>query len=203
MSGSDEQAGTGPLEGMKRHEEAGFGFAIDVPRRFMGVTNTADPVAQMMRGGAELAGSEGGGSLWPLGFCDPQVLGDSGGGRLQPLRLLEFDVRVSAESLTREEAAQFRFEAREVLPSALASVELPGYRLLDVRDSTLGPLDALTFEWRWDGLAAGDGGGDHALLVWALHARRAFHVYYHCTDDQWAARDPELRSILDSFEVLS
>jgi hypothetical protein len=203
MYRSDGETGTGSSHGMRRHEEAGYGFAIDVPRRFVGIRNTSDPVAQMMRGGAERAGRDGGGSLWPLGFCDPQVLGDIGGGRLQPLRLLEFDVRIREESLTEDEAAAFWFAARGALPSALASVGLAGYRLLDVRDSMLGPLDALAFEWRWHGLAAGDGGGDRALLVWALHATRAFHVYYHCCDDQWAARAPELRSILGSFEALS
>jgi hypothetical protein len=203
MYKADGEAGTGSAQGMKRHEEPDFGFALDVPRRFIGLANTVDPVAQMMRGGAAKAGRDGGGTLWPMGLCDPQVLGDFGGGRVQPVRFLEFDVRTRKTPLPADEAAEFWFEARQMMPMALASAELPGYRLLDVRGDTLGPLDALAFEWRCDGLNPGDQGGDHALLLWAPHSRRAFNVYYHCCDDQWAARAPELRSILDSFEVLS
>ena len=195
--GRDGQAGTRFPQGMRRHEEPDFGFAIEVPRRFIRLTNTVDPIAQMMRVGAAQAGREGqapggdeekpGGEeqAWPTGFCDPEVLGDIGDGRLQPLRLLEIDTLGRSEPLTDDEAAAFWFEAREVLPQALASSELPGYRLLDVRDATLGPLDALAFEWRWDGLRPGDQGGDRALLVWALHPQRVFPVYYHCCGDEW------------------
>jgi hypothetical protein len=213
--GRDGQAGTRFPQGMRRHEETDFGFAIEVPRRFIRLTNTVDPIAQMMRGGAAQSRREGqapggeeekpGGEeqAWPTGFCDPEVLGDIGDGRLQPLRLLEIDTLGRSEPLTDDEAAAFWFEAREVLPQALASTELPGYRLLDVRDATLGPLDALAFEWRWDGLRPGDQGGDRALLVWGLHLRRVVQVYYHCCSDQWEARMPELRGILGSLELLS
>jgi hypothetical protein len=206
--GRDGQAETRFPEGMKRHEDARFGFAIDVPRRFIRLANTVDPIAQMMRVGAaqdRRDGEKPGGHkrAWPAGFCDPEVLGDIGGGRLQPLRVLEIDALCRAEPLTDDEAAAFWFEAREILPQALESAGLPGYQLLDVRDSTLGRLDALEFEWRWDGLRPGEQGGDRALLVWALHPRRVVHVYYHCCGDEWGARLPELRSIVGSLELWS
>jgi hypothetical protein len=198
----DDQADTRTSPGMRRHAEPDFGFAIDIPRRFIELANTVDHVAQMMRGGNAGPGSDDG-TGWPAGLCDPEVLGVLEGGRVQPLRLLEIDTRRRAGPLSDEQAAAVWFEAREVLPGALASTGLPGYRLLDVRDSQLGSLGALAFEWRWDGMTSDDLGGDRALLVWALLPDRVFHVYYHCCGAQWEARTPELLSILASFEVLS
>ena len=85
----------------------------------------------------------------------------------------------------------------------LEALELPGYRLLDIHEMPLGRLDALGFEYRWDGLRPGEDGGDHALLVWGLSSWVAFHVYHHCPEDEWAAYLPELETILGTFRALA
>jgi hypothetical protein len=202
MERSDGRRGAGSPQGVKRHAEPTFSFAIDVPRRFIGLPGTVDPVAQLLRGGAMMPADKVEGVTWPAGLCDPEVLGPLDDGALQPLRTLEIDTLRRDEPLTDDEAASFWFEARQVLPTVLASAGLPGYRLLDVCDTTLGPLDGLAFEWRWDGMTTDDVGGDRALLIWAFQPERVFHVCYHCPGDQWERRLPEFRAIVDSFEVL-
>ena len=45
-------------------------------------------------------------------------------------------------------------------------------------------------------------GGDHACIVWALGPVTMYHVYHHCSGDEWEARLPEFETIIASFEVL-
>jgi hypothetical protein len=186
-----------------------------VPRRFQLITNTVDPGAQLWRGrgggsgeaGAEAAGEPGaaaaGQRSHARGLWDPEVIGVLADGRVQPFRLLEFDaIGGRDEPLPADGARQMWFQARQMFPMTLESVGLPGYGLLDVHDTTLGRLDALAFEYRWEGLRPDEDGGDHALLVWAPTPWTVFHVYYHCSENEWAARLPELEEILATFRVI-
>jgi hypothetical protein len=78
---------------------------------------------------------------------------------------------------------------------------MPGYEFLGTRETALGELPALAFEYRWDGVRPGHFGGDHACVVWALGPMTMYHVYHHCSGDEWEARLPEFESILTTFEV--
>ena len=200
-----DSASPEPPEGFRRHVEERFGFAVTVPRRFQLLANTVDPIARMMRGpGGELPQEEADQRRnWPEGFWDREVLGELEDGRVQPFRLLEFDaVGGRREPLNDAAASDMWFQARQLCPETLESVGLPGFTLLNVLDTSLGELDALAFEYHWDGLLAGEDGGDHGLLVWASTPMTVFHVYHHCVETEWAARKPELDAILASFEVL-
>ena len=198
----------GAPQGVRRHEEPRFGFALEVPRRFVRLGSTADPIARMMRhlDGAAVRGclereAQARGA-WPQGFCDPETLADVGEGRLQPLRLLEIDAYVRDEPVTDVEAPALWFGVREYIPEELEACCLPGYRLLDVREAALGSLDGLAFDYRWDGLRPGDDAGDRAQLRWALAPMTLFHVYYHCPASEWDVYLPEYEFILASFELL-
>jgi hypothetical protein len=187
------------------HETDRFGFAIAVPSRFHYLSNTVDPVAFDLRGCGEEGAARGPDDVerWPRGLWDPEVLGELEDGRVQPLRILEFDaIGPRAEPMPADRAGEMWFQARHMLPEALGSRGLPGYRLLDVADTTLGSLDALAFEYRWDGLPSVEGDGDHALLVWALSPLTVFHIYHHCVEAEWEARRSELDAILSTFRVL-
>jgi len=192
-------------QGFHWRVEPRFGFAVAVPRQFHLLANTVDPIARMMRGVGEASSAEETARRhdWPEGYWDADVIGELADGRVQPFRLLEFDVVGGRERpQTDDEAGDMWFQARQLFPETLESVGLPGFALLNVLDSSLGPLDALTFEYRWDGLRDGEDGGDHALLMWAATPTTVFHVYHHCVETEWAARRPELDTILGSFEVL-
>jgi hypothetical protein len=202
-------AGAPERSGMRRHEESRFGFALEVPRRFIGLANSVDPIARALRhvdegsGGDAAERERAARGAWPRGYCDPGVLGDVGGGRLESLRLLEIDVLRGAEPMATDEAAAFRAETRAFLPMQLEMCGLPGYRFAGVRDAELGPLDALAFDYRWDGASPGTHGDDHGLLLWALASTAVFHVYHHCPADLWDEYLPELQLILGSFRVLA
>jgi hypothetical protein len=194
-----------PPAGFRWHIEPRFGFAVTVPRRFALLGNTVDPIARLIRGlGGKSAREEADQRRnWPDGFCDREVLGELEDGRVQPFRLLEFDaVGGRSEPLTDAEVSDMWFKARQLFPETLESVGLPGFALLNVLDTSLGELDALAFEYHWDGLRAGEDGGDHGLLVWAPTPMTVFHAYHHCVETEWAARKRELDAILASFEVL-
>jgi hypothetical protein len=208
-----------PPAGFRRHDTARFGFSVAVPSRFHYLANTVDPVAFDLRGcGEERDAHEADGERhepgcetheadgeerWPKGVWDPEVIGELEDGRVQPLRILEFDaIGPRAEAVPPDLAGAMWFQARQMLPEVLASGGLPGYCLLDVADTTLGSLDALAFEYTWDGLPSVEGDGDHALLVWAPSPLTVFHVYHHCVEAEWAARRAELDAILGTFEVL-
>jgi hypothetical protein len=196
-----------PPAGFRWHDTAAFGFAVAVPRRFQRLANTVDPVAQEVRS-TTLAPQAGRRQCeepqaWPDGLWDPEVLGDVPGGPVQPFRILEFDaIGLQAEPLSRRVESDMWFQARQVFPKTLESEGLPGYALLDINDQTLGDLDALGFEYRWDGLRHNEDGGDHVLFVWAPSPLIVFHVYYHCCQTEWAARTAEFEAILATFRVI-
>ena len=187
--------------GTKRHAESRFGFSLEVPGRFVPWTGTLDPVAVLMRP-EDADRSCGDPPPWPLGFRDPAVVAPDTGGVPHIARFLEFDVLLRPEPLDEDEFAGMWYEARGVLPSVLAGARIPEFRLLDVRETTLGPLPALVFEWCSGPLWGLTGAADHALLVWALHPQRVCHVYHHCREDRWDEHLSELEGILASFELL-
>ena len=199
---SDEQAGRS--QGLRRHEEPVYGYAVTVPAVFVALLNTVDPLARLLRRlddkqpdeESRLAGS------WPVGFADPEVVGDVGAGHMEPLRLLEFDVLTRSDPLSDEALAAMREGVRDALPEALASRELAGFDLIDVREVELGPLAALAFEYSWDGPRESAEHGDHALVVWAPTPTTVYQVYYHCPSEAWDRWLPELDQILASFELI-
>ncbi len=161
-------------------------------------------------GGEQSGGERGGGrrertdERWAAGLCDPEVIGELPGGRVQPFRLFEFDAIGGRDHrLPADAASTMWFQARRMFTATLEAAELPGYRLLDIHEMPLGQLDALGFEYRWDGLRCGEDGGDHGLLVWGLSSWVAFQVYHHCPEDEWAAYLPELETILGTFRALA
>ena len=124
-----------------------------MPAAFVALLNTVDPLARLLRQlddkqpdeESRLAGS------WPVGFADPEVVDDVGAGHMEPLRLLEFDVLTRPDPLSDADVAAMRERVRDALPEALASRGLAGFDLLDTREVKLGPLDALAFEYVWEG----------------------------------------------------
>ena len=120
---------------------------------------------------------------------------------MQPLRLIEYEaLRGREEPLSDAESEQLRAEMREYLPETLASARMPGYEFLGMRETALGPLPALAFEYRWAGVRPGFYGGDRARIVWALGPTAMFHVYHHCSGEVWGSHRSELDAILASFE---
>lgn len=201
---SDERGAAGRPEGLRRHEEPVYGYAITVPAVFVALMNTVDPLARLMRQlddkeldeESRLTGS------WPVGFADPEVVGPVGDDHQEPLRLLEFDVLTRPDALSDAQLASMRDVVRDTLPEALASRGLAGFDLLEVRGAKLGPLEALAFEYEWAGPSDSDELRDRALVVWAPTATAVYQVYYHCPDVVWEAWLPELEAILASFELI-
>ena len=139
----------------------------------------------------------------PIGFWDPAVIGELTEGNIQPLRLFEYEaIRGREEPVDEAEIAKMRSDIQGFMPETLASASMPGYEFLGIGETMLGPLSAVTFEYRWDGLKPGSFGGDHGFIVWAMAPLTMFHVYHHCSGDQWEPRKPELDAILASFQVL-
>ena len=131
------------------------------------------------------------------------MTGELEDGETQPLRLIEYDaLSADEEALSPEDVARMRAEMRQFLPQTLADAGMPGYEFLGVRETSLGPLPALLFEYSWDGVWPGHFGGDHACIVWALGPTGMFHVYHHCSGEEWEARRPELDAILESFALM-
>jgi hypothetical protein len=198
----DEQASR--PEGLRRHEEPGFGYAITVPSAFVALMNTVDPLARLMRQlddmdleeESKLTGS------WPVGFADAEVVDDIGEGHHEPLRLLEFDVLTRPDPLSDSDIATMRGAVRDMMPEALASRGMPGFGFIEVRDAKLGPLDALAFEYEWAGPREAPEFTDRALVVWAPTPTAVYQVYYHCPAEVWDAWLPELEQILASFELI-
>ena len=93
-------------------------------------------------------------------------------------------------------------EIQEFLPQNLATRRCRGSRTSETRETKLGPLRALSFDFTWDGPRPGHYGGDHVRIVWAMSYTTMFHVYHHCSGDEWEARLPELEAVLASFELL-
>jgi hypothetical protein len=201
---SDERNGGRP-EGLRRHEEPVYGYAVTVPAVFVALLNTVDPLARLLRRlddkepdeESKLTGS------WPVGFADPEVVDDIGEGHHEPLRLLEFDVLTRPDPMSDADIAAMRTVVRDALPEALASRGLAGFGLLAIRDARLGPLDALVFEYEWSGPRDAPELTDRALVVWAPTPTAVYQVYYHCPAEVWDAWLPELESILASFELVA
>jgi hypothetical protein len=194
----------GRPEGLRRHEEPGFGYAVTVPAAFVALMNTVDPLARLMRQlddkeldeESKLTGS------WPVGFADAEVVGDIGEDHHEPLRLLEFDVLTRPDPLDAAQIAEMREAVRGMMPEVLASRGLPGYELLAARDAHLGPLDALAFEYVWAGPREEPELFDRAMVVWAATPTTVYQVYYHCPEEVWDPWLPELEQILASFELI-
>jgi hypothetical protein len=192
-------------EGFQEYSDSRFGFRVHMPKRFEILPETIDPLARMVRGLNDLTEEEAAKlqPRLPIGFFDPDVLGELEDGSMQPLRLIEYEALSGREeSLSDDEIEQMQAEMREYLPETLASAQMPGYEFLGVRETALGPLPALAFEYRWDGVRPGFFGGDHARVVWALGPTAMFHVYHHCSGEVWGARRPELDTILASFALM-
>lgn len=194
-----------PPKDFQDYSDARFGFRVWMPRRFGILPDTIDPLARMIRGLNDMPEEERAKlqPRLPIGFWDPEVVGESEDGARQPLRVIEYEaLRGREEPLSHELAEEMRADIRESMPETLASAEMPGYQFLGVRETALGPLPALAFEYRWDGVRPGFYGGDRARIVWALGPTAMFHVYHHCSGEVWGARRSELDAILASFEVL-
>ena len=201
----DRAATPGQPEDFQEYADARFGFKVRMPKRFEILPDTIDPLARMIRGLDDLPEEESARlqPRLPIGFFDPDVLGELEDGSLQPLRLIEYEaLRGREERLSVEEIGQLWREMREYLPETLASAQMPGYEFLGTREMSLGPLPALAFEYAWEGVRPGHFGGDHACIVWAMGPGAMYHVYHHCSGEEWEARRPELDAILASFELL-
>ena len=179
---------------LRRHEERAFGYAIDVPVDFVVLMNTVDPLSRLLRGIQDkqpheetaLTGS------WPVGFADPQVVGDIGGGHTEPLRLLEFDVLERSDALSAGDLAVLQQSVVGALPREIDSLGLPGFEFLGARELKLGPIDALGFEYEWDGPNEAADEPDRGLVVWAPTPTTVYHVCYHCPASAWGTWWPEL-----------
>jgi hypothetical protein len=194
-----------PPADFQEYADARFGFKVMMPKRFEILPETVDPLARMIRGLNDLSEKEAKElqPRLPIGFYDPDVLGELEDGSRQPLRLIEYEALGGREeSLGDEEIERLRAEMREYLPETLASAGMPGYEFLGIRETRLGRLAALAFEYRWDGVRPGFFGGDHARIVWAVGPTAMFHVYHHCSGEVWGARRSELDAILASFALM-
>ena len=189
---------------LRRHEERTFGYAVSVPSDFVVLMNTVDPLSRLLRGlhdkqpdeETALTGS------WPVGFADPQVVGDIGGAHVEPLRLLEFDVLERSDPLSAGDLAVLQQSVVGALPREIDSLGLPGFEFLGARELELGPIDALGFEYEWDGPNEAADEPDRGLVVWAPTPTTVYHVYYHCPASAWETWWPELKRILASFELI-
>jgi hypothetical protein len=191
-------------DGLRRHEEPGFGYAVTVPSAFVALLNTVDPLARLMRqlDGKDLEEESKLTGSWPVGFADAEVVDDIGEGHHEPLRLLEFDVLTRPEAMSDADIAAMREAVRGALPEALAARGLHGFDFREVREARLGPLDALAFEYEWAGPREAPELTDRALVIWAPTPTAVFQVYYHCPAEVWDAWLPEFDQILASFELV-
>ncbi len=195
----------GVPENFQEYSDSRFGFSVWMPRRFEILKQTIDPLARTLRGLNEMSEEEQEKMQprLPIGFWDPAVIGELTEGNIQPLRLFEYEaIRGREEPVEEAEIAKMRSDIQGFMPETLASAKMPGYEFLGIGEAMLGPLSAVTFEYRWDGLKPGSFGGDHGFILWAMAPLTMFHVYHHCSGDQWEPRKPELDAILASFQVL-
>jgi hypothetical protein len=194
-----------PPKDFQEYSDSRFAFRVWMPKRFGILPDTIDPLARMIRGLDEMPEEERAKlqPRLPIGFWDPDVVGESEDGAKQPLRVFEYEaLHGREEPLSDEQAEEMWQEIREFMPETLASAQMPGYEFLGTRETALGPLPALAFEYRWQGVRPGFYGGDHARIVWAPSPTAMFHVYHHCSGEVWGARRSELDAILASFELL-
>lgn len=181
--------------------EQRFGFAVALPRRFRLLVDSVDRLARDTRD--VTTGDTAGVGRWPDGFWDPAVVTELDDGMVQPFRLFEFDVLWDdTMPLSNTAAGELWAKTPYVVTETLASLRLPGYELLGRREMRLGHLEALGFNYRWDGLHTYGAGGDRVLFVWAPSPWGVFHVYHHCPEMEWTSRRSELEAILGTFTAL-
>ena len=205
MTNDQDATPAQPPEDFQEYSDARFGFRVQMPKRFKILPATMDPLARMIRGLDEMSEEEQAKlqPQMPVGFWDPEVIGQLEDGQMQPLRLFEYDaLRGGDEAIDEAQAARMWDEIQEFLPQNLAGTKMPGFTYLGTRETKLGPLRALSFDFTWDGPRPGHYGGDHVRVVWAMSYTTMFHVYHHCSGDEWEARLPELEAVLASFELL-
>ena len=171
--------------------------------RFEPLGNALDPVGVLdgraLDGATPEQEAERLGEL-PQGFWDPQVAGEGEDGLPRPLRTLD-GLLPERAPLRQDKAAQMWFLGARILPETLRDGPA---RLLTGRPVRhgAGPIAALGFEFRWDGMKAHAAGGDRALIVWGLTAVQVFQLYYHCPAEEWTRACPSSAQILETFEPL-
>ena len=205
MTESSSARPAGVPDNFQEYSDSRFGFSVWMPRRFEVLKQTIDPLARTLRGLTEMSEEEQEQMQprLPIGFWDPAVIGELSEGNIQPLRLFEYEaIRGREEPVDDAEIARMRGEIQGFMPETLASANMPGYEFLGIGEARLGALPAVTFEYHWDGLKKGHFGGDHGFILWAMAPLTMFHVYHHCSGEQWDDRKPELDAILESFTVL-
>jgi hypothetical protein len=106
------------------------------------------------------------------------------------------------DPLSEGDLAALRQSVRGALPQEIDSLGLPGFEFLGAREVRLGPIDALGFEYAWDGPNEAADEPDRGLVIWAPAPTTVFHVYYHCPASAWGTWWPESEQILASFELL-
>lgn len=194
-----------PPEDFQEYSDARFGFKVQMPKRFEIIPTTVDPLARLIRGLDDLSEEEQKKlqQQLPVGFWDPELIGELESGQYQPLRLIEYDaLRGGEEPVSEEQAKKMWDEVQEFMPKTLEGAHMPGYKYLGTSETSLGELPALAFEYRWDGPRPKMYGGDHVRILWAVNDRTMFHVYYHCSTQEWDKRLPEFERIVASFAVL-
>ena len=205
MTNDQDATPAQPPEDFQEYSDARFGFRVQMPKRFKILPATMDPLARMIRGLDEMPEEEQAKlqPQMPVGFWDPDVIGQLEDGQMQPLRLFEYDaLRGGDEAIDEAQAGRMWDEIQEFLPQNLANAKMPGFTYLETRETKLGRLRALSFDFTWDGPRPGHYGGDHVRVVWAMSYTTMFHVYHHCSGDEWEARLPELEAVLTTFELL-
>ena len=207
MDEAQSDTGRGDREasgGMRRHEEPTYGYAVEVPAVFVALMNTVDPLARTLRGleGMELDEESKLTGSWPVGFADPEVVGDLGGDHSEPLRMIEFDVLEREDPISEAQLEHMRDQMRDVMPDALASAGLPRFDYKVTHEVQLGDIDALGFEYEWAGPSENKKQRDRGLVIWAPTPTAIYQVYYHCPSRVWDNWLPELEKILASFELI-
>jgi hypothetical protein len=188
----------------QEYSDARFGFKVQMPKRFEIIPTTVDPLARLIRGLDDLSEDEQREMQQnlPVGFWDPELIGELESGQYQPLRLVEYEALRGEDPIPPEQAKKMWDEVIEFMPQTIESAGMPGYKYLGTGETKLGELPALTFDYRWDGPRPKMYGGDHVRIVWAVSDSAMFHVYYHCSTEEWDKRLPEFEEIIATFAVL-
>lgn len=189
-------------QGVVELEDLSFGLQLAVPKRFVLLPTTFDPAARNLRhlGGVSPEDELGMRNRWPQGFYDPAVYRIYRGAFF-PMRTLEFQACLFRPPRTQHEEAGLWRQARRGVPERLEELDLPGCRLLDVRDATVNGAEAVWFEYLWDGPGPRVSGGDHALLLFVSTPGRVALLFHHCPGDYWDDWKDELDDILASFTL--
>jgi hypothetical protein len=201
----DEAAQPAQQQDFQEYADARFGFKVQMPKRFEIIPTTVDPLARLIRGLDRLTEEEQKErqQQLPIGFWDPELIGELESGQYQPLRVIEYDVlRSGDEQISEEQTKKMWDEVVEFMPKTLESAAMPGYKYLGTSEVKLGDLPALAFDYRWDGPRPKMYGGDRVRIVWAVGDTAMFHLYYHCSSQEWDKRLPEFEAILATFELM-